>query len=308
MLSKRIPKTGQFRKMLFSKGHLLDQCIDLSTGNPRAFFHLLIRTIDKGYSDRALLLTTQEFVDQELLPYHLNLSKRLPKYLHHLRVGLDMLRGYIIPEIRTKNFRTKISNYQSAYFTIQRDMSPNLKLALDILCYSGILTAQGTVKIADRKTGLRYMVHLALLFTEKAFTASRISDAIKNLSLTDYREFSSSDRQIDAYLSSLMETSGKCPDCSADIDPNARFCSQCGTKIATVAIIGPLLDESISALSISEKLKARVLPHFPKVGDVIQASRDEIMQIKWIKEARSRIIKNSCQEFIFRLALFHVGE
>lgn len=75
MQSKRIPKTGQFRKALFGKGYLLDQCIDLSTGNPRAFFHLLIETIDKGYTDRGLLLATQEFVDQELLPYHLNLLR-----------------------------------------------------------------------------------------------------------------------------------------------------------------------------------------------------------------------------------------
>jgi hypothetical protein len=298
MFERRIPKTGRFRKTLFSKGYLLDQCIDLSTGNPRAFFHLLIRTIDKGYTDRALLLATQEFVDQELLPYHSNLSKRLPKYNHHVRVGLDLLRGYIIPEIRSKNFRTKVSNYQSAYFTVQRDMSPNLKLALDILCYSGVLSAQGTVKIAERKTGLRYMVHLCLLFTEKAFSTSKISEAVKALSLTDYREFSSTDRQIDAYMHILKETSDKCPDCSADVDPNAKFCSQCGMSIGSGSIIGPLLEESIFALSISDRLKARVQPHFPKVGDIIQASREEIMDIKWIKEVRSRIIKNAADEFI----------
>lgn len=298
MLSKRIPKTGQIRKTIFSKGYLLDQCIDLSTGNPRAFFHLLIRIIDKGYSDRALLLATQEFVDQELLPYHLNLFKRLPKYGNHVRVGFDMLRGYIIPEIRKKNFRTKLSKYQSAYFTIQRDMSPNLKLSLDILCYSGVLSSQGTVKIAERKTGLRYMVHLCLLFTEKAFASRKISDAIKVLSLTDYREFSSSDKQIEAYLDQLKETSDKCPNCSADVEPNAKFCSQCGTRIATTSIIGPLLEEPISALSISDRLKARVKPNYPKVGDIIQASREEIMLIKWIKEVRSRIIKNAAEEFI----------
>ncbi len=298
MLSKRIPKTGQLRKMLFSKGYLLDQCIDLSTSNPRAFFHLLVRTIDKGYTDRALLLATQEFVDQELLPYHMNLSKRLPKYSHHVRVGFDMLRGYIIPEIRNKNFRSKVSNYQSAYFTIQRDMSPNLKLAFDILCYSGVLSAQGTVKIAERKTGLRYMVHLCLLFTEKAFSSKNISEAINALSLTDYREFSSTDKQIEAYLDQLKETSDRCPNCSASIDPNAKFCSQCGIKTEVGSIIGPLLDETVNALSISEKLKARIQPNFPKVGDIIQARREEIMRIKWIKEVRSRIIKNAADEFI----------
>jgi hypothetical protein len=210
-----------------------------------------------------------------------------------------MLRGYIIPEIRKKNFRTtKISKYQSAYFTIQRDMSPHLKLALNILCYSGVLSGQGTVKIAERKTGLRYMVHLALLFTEKAFSFRNISEAINALSLTDYREFSSSDKQIEAYLEQLKETSDKCPDCSADVDPNAKFCSQCGAQMSIASIIGPLLEEPISALSLSDKLKARVKPHFPKVGEIIQASREEIMRIKYIKEVRTRIIKNAADEFI----------
>ena len=118
------------------------------------------------------------------------------------------------------------------------------------------------------------------------------------MSLTDYREFSSTDKQIEAYLDQLKETSDKCPDCSADIDPNAKLCSQCGSKIDTGSIIGPLLDEPVSALSISDKLKARVQPNFPKVGDIIQASREEIMRIKWIKEVRSRIIKNAADEFI----------
>ncbi|MGA2467652.1 MAG: zinc ribbon domain-containing protein [Thermodesulfobacteriota bacterium] len=297
MLTKRIPK-GSVAKQIFSKGYLLDQCIDLSTGNPRAFFHLFIRTIDKGYTDRGLLLATQEFVDQELLPYHQNLSKRLPKFAHHVKVGLDLLRGYVIPEMRNKNFREKKSGYQSAFFTVQRDMSPNLKLALDILCYSGVLTSQGTVKIAERRTGLRYMVHLCLLFTEKAFSAPSFSDAMRSLSLTDYREFSSSDRQIEAFLASLKEAVDKCPNCSTDIPPNAKFCSECGTKVETTSIISALLDEPISAISISERLRLRVEPHYPRVGDVIQARREDLMKIKWIKEVRSRIIKNAAEEFI----------
>lgn len=298
MLSKRIPQKGGISKQIFGKGYLLDQCTDLSTGNPRAFFHLLIRTLEKGYTDRALLLATQEFVDQELLPYHQNLSKRLPKFAHHVKVGLDLLRSYIIPEIRNKNFREKKSGYQSAFFTVQRDMSPNLKLALDILCYSGVLTSQGTVKIAERKTGPRYMVHLSLLFTEKAFSAPNFAEAMTSLSLTDYREFSSNDRQIEAFLASLKEAVDKCPNCSTDIPPNAKFCSECGTKVETTSIISVLLEEPVSALSISERLRLRVEPLYPRVGDVIHASREDIMKIKWIKEVRSRIIKNAAEEFI----------
>lgn len=177
-------------------------------------------------------------------------------------------------------------------------MSPNLKLALDILCYSGVLTSQGTVKIADRKTGLRYMVHLSLLITEKAFSKRNITDAIGSLSLTDYREFSSNDKQIEVFLEGLKDSTEKCLNCSKEVSPNAKFCSECGTKLETGSIISKLLDEPIDALSISEKLKARIRPQYGRVGDVIQASREEVMGIKWIKEVRSRIIKNAADEFI----------
>jgi hypothetical protein len=298
ILLKRLPDSGQLKKQLFSKGHLLDQCIDLSTGNPRSFFHLLNRTIEKGYTDRALLLGTQEFVDQELLPYHLSLSKRLPKFSHHVKVGLDILRSYIIPQIKEKNLREKKKQYQSAYFTIPRDMSPNLRLALDILCYSGILTYQGTVKIAERNTGLRYIVHLALLFTEKAFIFSEWKEIISAISLTDYREFSNTDNNILEFLKLLKSSTFKCSNCSTENSPNAKFCSECGEKLESSSIISGLLEESISSLSIGNFLKERVATKYSRIGDIIHATREEIMQIKYIKDARSRIIKNAAEEFI----------
>ncbi len=189
IIDKRIPPKSSLRKKIFQNGELLDLCIDLSTGNPRAFLHLLNRALDGGFSERAVGLATQDFIDKELLPYHQNLAKRLPKFAPHVRVGLDLLRGYLIPEIRTKNHRQTKSGYQSAFFTCQRDISPNLKLALDILCYSGVLINKGTVKIAERQTGLRYMVHLALLSTEKAFSSPKLTEAIGAISLTDYRDF-----------------------------------------------------------------------------------------------------------------------
>lgn len=82
-------------------------------------------------------------------------------------------------------------------------MSPNLKLALDILSYSGMASQMVTVKIAGA-TGPRYLVNLALMATEKAFDTPKTADAIGRLSLTDYREFSSSDNQIATYLNSLL--------------------------------------------------------------------------------------------------------
>ena len=298
LIERRIPEHSQIRKRVFSRGELLDLVSDLSSGNPRGFLHLLNRALDQGFSERAVMLAAQEFVDQELLPYHLSLSKRLPKYSAHIRVGLELLRSYMIPEIRTKNHRQTKSGYQSAFFTIPRSMSPNLKLALDILSYSGILVMKGTVKIADRQTGLRYMVHLSLLAAEKAFGNPKLADALNLISLTDYREFSDSDPQIETFLRDLLLAGDQCTNCSKAVPATAKFCPDCGQKIDTKGIIGALLDEPVAELSLSDALKARVQPNFPRVGDVVQAKREEIMRIKFIKEVRSRIIKNSADEFI----------
>jgi hypothetical protein len=297
MIELRLPH-GQVRKQVFQRGEMLDLCIELSTGNPRAFLHLLNRALDDGFSERAVTLAAQEFVDKELLPYHDNLAKRLPKFAAHVRKGLELLRGYMIPEIKKKNFRETKSGYQSAFFTVPRDISPNLKLALDVLSYSGILVPKGTVKIAGRETGIRYMIHLALLAAEKAFSDQKLNEAFRKLSLTDYREFSSSDPQIDQYLESLRVAGEHCVNCSAAVQPNSKFCSECGSRIEVQAMIGALLDEPISALSISSRLRDRIKNEFPRVGDLVQATRDEIMQIKYIKEVRSRIIKNAADEFI----------
>ncbi|WP_082494227.1 ORC-CDC6 family AAA ATPase [Methylobacterium sp. Leaf106] len=299
ILEKRLPKTSGVRKKIFTKGAELDLCIDLSNGNPRALLHIINSALSSGsLSDRSVNLAVQEYVDQALLPYHQSLSKRLPTYAAHIRVGLDLLRGYLIPEIRAKNHRKTKSEYQSAFFTLQRDMSPNLKLALDILCYSGMTSQMGTVKIAGGHTGPRYLVNLSVMATEKAFDTPRVSDAISRLSLTDYREFSSSDSQIDNYLSELLSPTSTCMECTASLKADAKYCSECGALVVKKSIVSSLLEESVDSLSLSERLRDRVRARFPTVGAVVQAKRSELMVVPYIKDVRSRIIKNAADEFI----------
>jgi hypothetical protein len=299
ILEKRLPPKGALRKKIFQHGAELDLCIDLSNGNPRALLHIINSALASGsaLTDRSVSLAVQSYVDQELIPYHQSLAKRLPTYAPHIRVGLELLRGYLIPEIRKKNHRKTQSGYQSAFFTVQRDMSPNLKLALDILSYSGMVSQLGTVKIAGG-TAPRYQVNLALLATEKAFDTSKLAEAISRLSLTDYREFSSSDSQIRTYLDSLLVAPTMCASCSVPLAPQAKFCSDCGHPIVATSIVSSLLEELVDTLSISDRLKTRVKPKFPTVGDVVQARRTELMQIPYIKDVRSRIIKNAADEFI----------
>jgi uncharacterized OB-fold protein len=134
--------------------------------------------------------------------------------------------------------------------------------------------------------------------TERAFDTPRTAEAIGRLSLTDYREFSSADSQIQNYLSSLLLHTQTCAECSATLLPNARFCSECGHAVSATPIVSSLLEESVEELSISDRLKKRIQPKFSTVGSVVQAKRSELMVIPYIKDVRSRIIKNAADEFI----------
>lgn len=300
IVDKRLPKQSKKRKEIFQHGELLDYCIDISTGNPRAFLHILNIVLANGMSERSIGLGAQDYVDKELLPYHQNLAKRLPKYATHVRVGLDLLRHHIIAEIRKKNRTETKSNYQAAAFTIPlRDASPSLRLALDILSYSGILLSKGTVKIANQRTGQRYIINIALLLSERAFASAKLKDNLDAISLTDYREFSATDSTIQTYVQEIGNAGDICPSCSTRLLPNAKFCSNCGAKVgATSSVIAGLLDEPIDALSISFKLKNRIRQKFARVGHVVQAKREELMSINYIGEVRSRMIKNAADEFI----------
>jgi hypothetical protein len=304
MLMKRIPQSGSLHKKVFSKGHVLDLCVYLSTGNPRAFLHLLNRSLEKseqlteGFSERAVVLAAQEFVDKELIPYHHNLAKRLPKFSSHVKIGINLLRNYVIQELKNKNDSPKKNNDQSAFFTVQRDMSPHLSLALNILCYSGILANKGTVAVSGKKTGNRYMVHLALMATEKAFSATDLTEAIKLLNVRYTKGFVGNDPKFDNYLSDLKEASEQCASCSAYLPPNAKFCPECGSKVEITPIVSALLDESIDSLSISEKIKTRIRNDFPLIRDILEATLEDLKAIHYIKERRSIIIKNAAEEFI----------
>lgn len=298
LFNKRTEESSSLRKKIYSKGELLDQCIYMSSGNPRAFLHILLRAIDKGYNVYGVNSAIQEYVDDELIPYHNQVAKRLPRFANHVSNGLDLTRNYLIKEIKSKNDKEKKSGYQSAFFTIDRDISPNFKISLDLLCYSGILTKKGTVKIANKRTGQRYMVHLALMITEKAFTTNNILEAVNALSLTDYREFSSSDSQIVEYSQKIKEGGDLCGKCGEEVALDAKFCSHCGTRIERTSLISKLLDDSIDQISISYGIAQRVKEYYPKVGDLLQATKADLMEIDYIGPIRSRIIKNAVEEYI----------
>ena len=297
IFDKRTEGKNSLRRKVYNRAELLDQCIYMSSGNPRAFLHILLRALDKNFNAYGVTLATQDYVSEELIPYHDQVARRLPRYANHVSIGLDLTRNYLIKAIKDKNSRPKKRGFLSAFFTVDSDISPNLKISLDLLCYSGILTKKGVVKIVGKKTGQRYMIHLALMITEKAFPTNNIIESINALSISDYREFSSSDNSIIEYIERIKVGGDLCEHCGDEISINAKFCPSCGAKIERKSLISKLLDDNVEIL-FSIKIGLRLKVFYPKIGDLLQASKDDLMKINYIGNVRSRLIKNAVEEYI----------
>jgi hypothetical protein len=83
-----------------------------------------------------------------------------------------------------------------------------------------------------------------------------------------------------------------------EIEASDQYFDHTGHPVVATSIVSALLEESVDELSISDRLRTRVKSKFPTVGDVVQARRAELMLIPYIKDVRSRIIKNAADEFI----------
>ncbi|GBD87771.1 hypothetical protein BMS3Abin03_01705 [bacterium BMS3Abin03] len=83
-----------------------------------------------------------------------------------------------------------------------------------------------------------------------------------------------------------------------ELPVDAKFCPNCGKEVEKESIIGSLLDDPVKKMSISFKIAKRVETKFKTVGDVIHATRNEIMSIYYIGKVRSRFIKNAADEYI----------
>lgn len=137
--------------------------------------------------------------------------------------------------------------------------------------------------MSNRKSGQRYMVNLSLLFTEKAFVSNKFGEIITLLSLADYKEFGAADSELERFLEKLKESADECQTCSAELPGDAKFCPKCGTPVPTRSIVGQLLDDPVSCLSISNAICDRIKETYPKVGDIVHCSRDDLKKYRTLK-------------------------
>lgn len=290
-------------KNIMSRGDALDLLILLSNGNPRMLLQSISKWLDSGeLSKRSALNSSNNYVSNELLHYHLGLKKRLPHLSSHIGIGSDMLKTHIIPEIQKKNEKKGASpKYQSIYFTIESNTNPRILKSLALLEYSGLITSKSFVKTANRKQSKRYALHLGVAANDRVFHSNfsrNPEEAIKLLSLTDYREFYATDNMFDDIIGNNPFIDA-CPN-GHPRTAEGEYCSICGKKFSENDVLKTLLDDSIENLSLSRFL-LNILKdecNATVIRDIFQINRKSLLKLQYIGEIRSRIIINAIEEYI----------
>ncbi|MEC0167390.1 ORC-CDC6 family AAA ATPase [Paenibacillus graminis] len=307
LLQKRLQDSPALNKHFFSKGDVLDLIICLSNGNPRAFLHIISKFVQNDeYSIRSAILMSGEYVDTELVKYHKDLKNRLPKLSSVIDLGLSLLRNYIVPEIQKKNEGKKhaINKKQSVFFTLEKECPYKIHRALELLCYSGMISKIGLVKIAQRKTAPRYSINLGLAVQERIFAkeySRQPMSAINILSKDDYREFYMNDSVFEEYISSHKDNLAPCQKCGRERENIEHSgCPYCMNPYPKSNILPTLMGDDINNLSLPPII-GRALKtdgRYVIVKNIYTSSLEELQSVYLIGKIRSRIVRNVVEEYL----------
>jgi hypothetical protein len=301
LLAKRVP--GAELKRLSQQGDALDLLIVLSHGNPRLFLQTVSKWKATGeLSKRSALLCSNNYISNELTDYHLGLRKRLPRFASHIDLGMTLVKAHLVPELQKKNEgKGPHPSVQTIYFTIESTVPYKVQRALSLLEYSGFVFSKGVVKIAQRRQAPRYAVHLGVAANEKIFHSKLSRDpdqAIKLLSIADYREFYTADPRFGQLVEEHKQEE-TCPN-GHPRRVDGAFCSVCGARFAVDKVIERLLEDSVSKLGLTSFLENKLLREFSadRIRNVLSLTESRLQEAKWIGPIRSRVIVNAAEEYI----------
>jgi len=160
-----------------------------ATGNPR----ILLKTID-----RARKMSSAEINDifrgyylTDVWSEHTALSEKYDGRKALIDWGRNFIEGEVLPQIASKNaVYMQADKSTSAYFWIHRDAPEEVKEALRILSYTGIVVEEATgIKATRSEVGTRYLVNLGCLFAQSSITPASAFSIASNLTPKRMTEF-----------------------------------------------------------------------------------------------------------------------
>ena len=237
------------------------------------------------------------------------LKKRLIKFKNYIEEAENVLKNIIIPEInrRNNNMRKESQSGKnlSAGFYVSTKLEEALKPLFSSLNYANLINIEYNRRsLGHNQTGYLMYLNPSLLFTElilKDFSEFyRISPTTK----INPNYYATSEHFKDLLSALHVDNEFVCSNenCNySTTDASNKFCPKCGSKIQEQeeeSLYKILREHSISNLPISNFLIGRTTSKYAVIGQVYDATMEDIKTIYQVGDVRSEKIKNSAIEYM----------
>lgn len=250
-----------------------------ASGNPR----LLLKTLSKTQkvSSSEVNEVFRSFYRSEIWAEHSVLAEKYPGHKRLVDWGRTFIESVVLPDIQRKNAQyIDIDKNTSSFFWVHRDSPIGVKHALQILCYTGIVSEHSVgMKATRAEIGTRYAVNLGCLFAQEqnpAQTAFQIAKALSIKRMTEFGESHIAFNDLRDVRDSLE-----------DIAVNR-------------AALAAQLAKPIDVLDITLWQKTKLLElRLTTVRDVLNVKEQDLMKADYIGNVRARQMRNAAEAAVF---------
>lgn len=237
-----------------------------------------------------------------------SLSAKLPSYGSYVNNGSRLYQA-ILAQIREFN-KGKALEKQGLQFAIKLPMDADLDKVFGFLQYSGLILSTGSILKGEKGAFSHFQVHIGDLTTENILVGSRTKSISSFLQvirapkhqawprLTSEGLLSSAGVGLEDFTLALP----LCHVCATPrSNPDAKFCSNCGSQLKPSSTYEALVKKDISALPISPRLEKRIKEHsqIRRVRDILMdSSKETLLGIPYIGKIRAQIIVGHAEEFV----------
>ena len=249
-----------------------------ANGNPRILLKTLVKV--PSISSREVNTIIREFYNNDIWEEHTLLADKYSGFRNFIDWGRDFIEENVLPEIKAKNDSYLEGDKKTTcFFWIHRDSPESVKKALNLLCYTGIISLHSEAMKATRSgVGSRYSVNFGCLLSLESTPAATGTSIVKNITIKRMTEFGANHPAYSTLSTDLVEFDEE--------------------KISEA--LQKQLDKSVDFLDLPnwliESLKGLYLN---KIRDVLNASEATIQKAYYVGRVRSRYIKNEATAAVF---------
>ena len=248
-----------------------------SSGNPRLLLKTLARCPALRSSEVSAVI--KEYYRADIWSEHTGLAERYPGHRPYIDWGRRFMEGTVLPSIAAKNVQyLQEDKKTSSFFWVHQDAPAQVKEALRLLSYTGIISAQTEhIRATRSEVGTRYAVNLGCLLSLEANPAAVGLDIAQNLTVRRMTEFGANNPEY----ATLLATA---PDLN---------------EMDAATSVQQRLNTAVEELDITEWQKAKLAElGLVTIRQVLNATEEDLQQAYYVGEKRARRIRNAAMQAV----------